>query len=171
MPDAWPCTKWPRGLPRFADLGGDVVVLHLTCDVFDAGSSNGINVGMAIDAARRSLDELYTIADRLGLRIACENLMSRGTPRPLCPVEQLRAFIDPYPTSVGICLDTGHALVNGLNPASEARAAGDRLIATHLQDTDGSKIVTGCPGPAGSTGKNSRRPCARSTTPVSGRLS
>ena len=46
----------------FADLGGDVVVLHLTCDVFDAGSSNGINVGMAIDAARRSLDELYTIA-------------------------------------------------------------------------------------------------------------
>ena len=121
----------------FADLGGDVVVLHLTCDVFDAGSSNGINVGMAIDAARRSLDELYTIADRLGLRIACENLMSRGTPRPLCPVEQLRAFIDPYPTSVGICLDTGHALVNGLNPASEARAAGDRLIATHLQDTDG----------------------------------
>ncbi len=121
----------------FANLGGDVVVVHLTVDEFKDGSSPGVNVGVAIDAARRSLDELYTIADRLGLRIACENLMSRGTARPLCRAEQLRAFIDPYPASVGICLDTGHAVVNGLNPASEARAAGDRLIATHLQDTDG----------------------------------
>ena len=62
----------------FVELGGDVVVVHLTSGVFDKRSSNGINVGEAIDAARRSLDELYTIADRLGLRIACENLMSRG---------------------------------------------------------------------------------------------
>ncbi len=124
-------------LAPFAGLGGDVVVIHLTGNVFNDEASNAISIDAAVDAARRSLDELYTIADRLGLRIACENLMSRGTSRPLCRVEQLRAFIDPYPATVGICLDTGHAVVNGLNPASEARAAGDRLIATHLQDTDG----------------------------------
>ena len=124
-------------LAPFAELGGDVVVLHLTTDVFGDAASGATSVAAAIDAARRSLDELQTIADRLGLRIACENLMERGTPRPLCRVEQLRAFIEPYPATVGICLDTGHAVVNGLNPASEARAAGDRLIATHLQDTDG----------------------------------
>ena len=124
-------------LSPFADLGGDVVVIHLTGADFSDEASHGINVEAAVDAARRSVDELYTIADRLGLRIACENLMVRGTPRPLCRMEQLRAFVDPYPATVGICLDTGHAVVNGLNPASEARAAGDRLIATHLQDTDG----------------------------------
>ena len=124
-------------LSPFADLGGDVVVIHLTGADFSDEASHGINVETAVDAARRSLDELYSIADRLGLRIACENLMERGTSRPLCRMEQLRAFVDPYPATVGICLDTGHAVVNGLNPASEARAAGDRLIATHLQDTDG----------------------------------
>ena len=124
-------------LAPYADLGGDVVVTHLTGYAFSGEGSTAINIEAAIDAARRSLDELYAIADRLGLRIACENLMERGTPRPLCRVEQLRAFIDPYPATVGICLDTGHAAVNGLNPASEARAAGERLIATHLQDTDG----------------------------------
>lgn len=124
-------------LARFADLGGEVVVVHPTGSAFNDEAANAINVEAAIDATRRSLDELYPIADRLGLRIACENLMERGTPRPLCRMEQLRAFIEPYPATVGICLDTGHAVVNGLNPASEARIAGDRLIATHLQDTDG----------------------------------
>ena len=124
-------------LAPYADLGGDVVVIHPTGAAFNDEASNSINVETAIDSARRSLDELYSIADRLGLRIACENLMERGRPRPLCRMEQLRALVDPYPTSVGICLDTGHAVVNGLNPASEARAAGERLIATHLQDTDG----------------------------------
>lgn len=123
-------------LAPYADLGGDVVVIHPTGAAFNDEGLTAINVDAAVDAARRSLDELYSIADRLGLRIACENLMERGTPRPLCRMEQLRAFVDPYPATVGICLDTGHAAVNGLNPASEARAAGERLIATHLQDTD-----------------------------------
>jgi len=128
-------------LARFADLGGEVVVVHPTGSAYNDEAANAINVEAAneavIEAARRSLDELYPIADGLGLRIACENLMDRGTPRPLCRMEQLRAIIEPYPATVGICLDTGHAVVNGLNPASEARIAGDRLIATHLQDTDG----------------------------------
>ena len=52
--------------------------------------------------------------------------------------EHFERFIEEFGhPNLGFCLDTGHALVNGLNPASEARAAGDRLIATHLQDTDG----------------------------------
>ncbi len=123
-------------LAPYADLGGDVVVIHPTGAAFSGEGAMAINVEAATDAARRSVDELYSIADRLGLRIACENLMERGTPRPLCRMEQLRAFVDPYPETVGICLDTGHAAVNGLNPASEARTAGERLIATHLQDTD-----------------------------------
>ena len=49
----------------------------------------------------------------------------------------LRAVVDEYPPTVGICLDTGHANNNALEPAEEARIAGDRLIALHLQDTDG----------------------------------
>ena len=133
-------------LRPFAELGGEVVVLHLTTDVFGDATSGAASVAAATDAARRSLDELYPIADGLGLRIACENLMERGTPRPLCRMEQLRAFIEPYPATVGVCLDTGHALVNGLNPASEARAAGERLIATHLQDTDGLEDRHWAPG-------------------------
>ena len=72
----------------------------------------------------------------MGIRLACENLQHKGVPRPLCRMEDLRRVVDEYPESVGICLDTGHANNNGLDPADEARIAGERLIALHLQDTD-----------------------------------
>ena len=40
------------------------------------------------------------------------------------------------PAKVGICLDCGHAVLNGLSSAEEARAAGERLIALHLHDSE-----------------------------------
>ena len=51
-------------------------------------------------------------------------------------VSDLRAALEGMPAEVGICLDCGHAVLNGLSPAEEARAAGERLIALHLHDSD-----------------------------------
>jgi sugar phosphate isomerase/epimerase len=39
---------------------------------------------------------------------------------------------------VGVCLDAGHSRSNFQDPAEEARAAGARLFAVHLQDNHGS---------------------------------
>ena len=67
-----------------------------------------------------------------------ENLPTKGDglPRPLSSVADLRGLVDDFPQSVGICLDTGHAVLNGQLPQEEVRAAGHRLLATHLHDSD-----------------------------------
>lgn len=120
-------------LQPMAALGGLAVIVHPT------GPRGGFRAEDAVrrtDAFRRSLDVLCVQADQLGVRLACENLLLKRQPRPLCRMEELRALVDDYPNTVGICLDTGHAHNNGLDPADEARIAGDRLIALHLQDTD-----------------------------------
>ncbi len=122
-------------LEPMAELGGFAAIVHPT-----GSSSLGEFVEADLQrrtaAFRRSLDALCAQADRLGVRIACENLQHKHEPRPLCRMEELRAVVDHYPPTVGICLDTGHAHNNGLDPADEARIAGERLIALHFQDTD-----------------------------------
>lgn len=114
----------------FAKLGGFAVIVHPT------GRDSNDDAALHTGAFRRSLDSLTARADELGIRLACENLQHKGQPRPLCRMEDLRRVVDDYPSTVGICLDTGHANNNGLDPADEARIAGERLIALHLQDTD-----------------------------------
>ncbi len=115
----------------YAELGGFAVIVHPS-----RGDSPEQQLAPRVDAFRRSLDSLTALAENLGIRLACENLQHKGEPRPLCRMEDLRRVIDDYPPTVGICLDTGHANNNGLDPADEARIAGERLIALHLQDTD-----------------------------------
>ena len=43
--------------------------------------------------------------------------------------------------SVSLCLDTGHLLVGGTDPADVARQAPDRIAHTHLKDVDVPAIV------------------------------
>ncbi len=114
----------------FAELGGFAVIVHPT------GRDSNVDAELHIGAFRRSLDTLTARAEELGIRLACENLQHKGQSRPLCRMEDLRRVVDHYPSTVGICLDTGHANNNSLDPADEARIAGERLIALHLQDTD-----------------------------------
>jgi sugar phosphate isomerase/epimerase len=114
----------------FAELGGFAVIVHPT------GCDSNVDAELHTGAFRRSLDTLTAGAEELGIRLACENLQHKGQSRPLCRMEDLRRVVDDYPSTVGICLDTGHANNNGLDPADEARIAGERLIALHLQDTD-----------------------------------
>ena len=120
-------------LEPMAALGGFAAIVHPT------GGGSGFRVEDAArrtDAFRHSLDALCVQADQLGVRLACENLQHKDKPRALCRMEELKALVNDYPSTVGLCLDTGHAHNNGLDPADEARIAGDRLIALHLQDTD-----------------------------------
>ncbi|MFP4248393.1 MAG: sugar phosphate isomerase/epimerase family protein [Armatimonadota bacterium] len=53
-------------------------------------------------------------------------------------IEELHQLIDAIDRpNVGICLDVGHAHVQGYEMAEAVRQCGDRLIATHIQDNDG----------------------------------
>lgn len=69
-------------------------------------------------------------------RLAIENMESReelSTPEEL--LELINSINDPR---CGICLDTGHAHMRGLNLADTIRKLGSNLIATHIADNHGS---------------------------------
>jgi sugar phosphate isomerase/epimerase len=82
------------------------------------------------DAARRSIEALCTMADKVGVRIALEVI-----PNSLSTAESLVAFIeqDLDGAKVGICMDVGHAhLMGDLHDAIETCA--EHVATTHLHD-------------------------------------
>ena len=83
------------------------------------------------------LSELCQYARRLGIQIALENIPTgEGLPDEIPTT--LKEQIPLYP-GIGLkyCLDIGHALLAGIDPIEEARAAGKDLIATHIHNNDG----------------------------------
>jgi inosose dehydratase len=44
-------------------------------------------------------------------------------------------------SSVGVCLDTGHAYLGGADPVAIARSAPDRVLHVHLKDVDPAKAA------------------------------
>jgi sugar phosphate isomerase/epimerase len=117
-----------------AALGARVVISH-----HNAPRIPFVAEGRAASMARsrKSLKKLADHAATLGLQLAVENLPQRHTPRPGGPIEDVLEIIDGLGDHVGICVDAGHSNANGRDAADEVRAAGDRLLAVHIQDSDG----------------------------------
>ncbi|MFH1085536.1 MAG: sugar phosphate isomerase/epimerase [Chloroflexota bacterium] len=121
-------------IEQAAALGAELVIVH-------ANKPNGDftpeGVGASWARSRASLVALAEHAGRFGVKLALENLPARGTPRPTAKMEQVLALIDGLGDHVGVCLDAGHSNANGLSAADDARIAGAKLWALHIQDNDG----------------------------------
>lgn len=89
--------------------------------------------GNARTAARRSVEDLRRTADPLGVRIAVEVI-----PNEISGAGSLTHFVehDLEGTSVGICLDFGHAHMDG-DVVDAVEAVSEHLIATHIHDNRG----------------------------------
>lgn len=117
-------------------IGSTGLVVHPTPTAADADANEPGVSDRIRTAVRSSLDELVPVAERTGVRLLLENLPHHGN-QPLLTMQELRPVVDDYPAdAVGLVIDTGHAWTRKVDPASEIRAAGDRLCATHLQDVD-----------------------------------
>jgi sugar phosphate isomerase/epimerase len=82
------------------------------------------------DAARRSVEELFEMAEKVGVQVALEVI-----PNSLSTAESLVSFIerDLEGARVGICMDVGHAyLLGDIGDAIETAA--EHLVTTHLHD-------------------------------------
>jgi inosose dehydratase len=82
-----------------------------------------------------NLDRLTTLAGEHGVRAVLHPHV--GTMIETGPEVQ-RVLAD---CSVSLCLDTGHLLVGGTDPADVARQAPDRIAHTHVHDIDVPAIV------------------------------
>jgi sugar phosphate isomerase/epimerase len=82
-------------------------------------------------AARRSIEELLTIATPLGVQIAVEVI-----PNELSRAGSIVHFVEDDLDGVGICLDFGHAHLDG-DVVDAIETVSEHLIATHVHDNRG----------------------------------
>ncbi len=126
-----------------AALEAGIAVLHINTDVEELPDP------LYAESRAASVELVERLAGRaqeLGVTLALENLpipAGRAGRFGSSLADLCAAFPDPR---LGFCLDTGHALVNGCDPAAEARAAGDRLVSIHLSDNDGAGDLHWPPG-------------------------
>ena len=82
-------------------------------------------------AARRSIEELHRIAQPLGVQIAVEVI-----PNELSRAGSIVHFVEDDLDGVGICLDFGHAHLDG-DVLEAVETVSEHLIATHVHDNRG----------------------------------
>jgi sugar phosphate isomerase/epimerase len=82
-------------------------------------------------AAKRSIEELLRVAGPLGVQIAVEVI-----PNELSRAGSLVHFVENDLEGVGICLDFGHAHIDG-DVLDAVETVSEHLIATHVHDNNG----------------------------------
>ncbi len=94
----------------------------------------------------QSLKRVARLAGERGIRVALENLQRKTAPA----FADVRALVELArrlgEDNVGICLDTGHCLVSGLDPLQELDHGVSQLCSFHLHDNDGVEDLHWVPG-------------------------
>jgi sugar phosphate isomerase/epimerase len=109
-----------------------VFVMHLGLPRMQA-RDGGVGAQDTRAAARRSVEELQKAAEPLGVRLAVEVI-----PNELSRAGSLVHFVEEDLDSlgVGICLDFGHAHIDG-DVVDAVETVSEHVIATHLHDNRG----------------------------------
>lgn len=126
-------------------LGCKHVVIH-------PGSTNGRRYDEDIEPCKAVNMELYSrlipLAKQCGVKICVENMWTVDpVTKKKCPAvcshaEELADYVDTLNEMAGerifyVCLDVGHAVLTGDNPAEMLKILGDRTAVLHIHDVDG----------------------------------
>lgn len=129
-----------RCVKATAMLGGKWMVMH----PMNLPHDPLYNPQEAKEAAIKYLAPYIEEAKKCGVGIAVENLVDfRGRRRRFCggDIYELIDLVDTIgDPSVGICLDLGHAHLDGVNAAAAIREIGTRLKATHINDNHAGEL-------------------------------
>jgi len=120
--------------------------LNIPYLVIHPGGSQGTKIEEEENVIYRlnieSFRHLGNIAGELGVSLCLENMQereNRGLRRLGAYIYDLNEIIDEIGLdSLGICFDTSHANVTGLDMYHAISECGKRLFATHISDNDGS---------------------------------
>jgi len=128
------------------EVEGEIVVVH-PCSTEMFGDTQSYFI--AKNKTEDSLFSLTMFAEKLGIRLAVENLPNIGGWRFGTEASELSKLVlkinNPH---LGLCLDIGHVFVGRKNVSlsKDVFACGKDLIALHIQDTDGKKDRHWLPG-------------------------
>ena len=124
-----------RWVEYAAELGVKVLVVHAAFPkpLLEASYDKVVERIVEIDVAY--LRDLSRVGEDHGVVIAVENCVEPW----FCssPADLLLLMERVSSDHVGVCLDTGHLNVNGLDVASAVRVLASHMVATHLHDNDG----------------------------------
>ncbi len=82
------------------------------------------------------IERLLQLAAKYGVTVALENVGLRTTDSLLFEYDEFIGLFKRFPQAAAL-LDTGHAHVNGWNPADVVRDLNSRLVGVHIHDNDG----------------------------------
>ncbi len=115
-------------------LGADSMVLH----PFNLAHAPLYAVQENKKACIAYLAPYIEAAKKAGVKVAVENMIDFGRRHRRYCGGDIHELIDLVDTindpDVGICIDTGHANISGMDPAAAIRAVGRRLFALHIND-------------------------------------
>jgi len=127
-------------------LEGKVVIIHPhSTKVFPSLKDSS----KMIDSIERSLGELTTFAGECNIKIALENLPFLGEWEFGSEISDLKKLVTKIGRNeLGLCLDTGHSLIGKakVDLSQMVFECEKKLIALHIQDTDGKKDRHWLPG-------------------------
>jgi sugar phosphate isomerase/epimerase len=112
------------------------LVLHLS-------SSPGVKSKASLDKVRafaiESLDEITDYAHKNSVEILLENMVIHPNHlRMGSQVQELLELVSRFQErGIGVCIDTGHSLLNKQDPSEDIRQAGRHLRSLHINDNDG----------------------------------
>ena len=128
-----------RWMERAANFGARICIQHPTTSHYET-EVEGLD--HFFRQMSRSLYELLPVAERLHLVIAVENMLPGQGSRFFSHADHMRRFLEEFDhPHLGLCLDTGHALVaggaEGADGIFEAMQPG--VVAFHLADNGGNR--------------------------------
>jgi inosose dehydratase len=124
-----PLPEIERIVAGYAETGSTVLVLSA-----DSGQT-GYDTRPVLDEAGWAT--LMTNLDRIGAVAAGQGVLAVLHPHVGTMVEtgpEVQRVLEG--SSIALCLDTGHLLIGGTDPAELARQVPDRIAHTHLKDVD-----------------------------------
>jgi inosose dehydratase len=124
-----PFPEVDRALDGFVAAGAGVLVLAA------ATGADGYDDRPALDdvAWKRLFDNLDRLVDRASQR-GVQACLHPHVGTVVESYDDVRRVLDG--SDVPLCLDTGHLLIGGTDPAAVAREATERVVHTHLKDVD-----------------------------------
>lgn len=129
-----------------SEIEGRIVIVHPGSHKVPGNDQSYLR---AINKAEESLCTLAILAEKLGIKLAVENVPNIGERRIGSNMSELTKLVSKINNPhLGLCLDTGHVFV-GRDNADLSRnvfECGRNLIALHIQDTDGKKDRHWLPG-------------------------
>jgi sugar phosphate isomerase/epimerase len=129
-----------------SEIEGKIVIVH-PCSTEIFGDDR--DYLRAINKTEESLCTLAILAEKLGIKLAVENVPNIGGWIFGSEVSELSKLVSKINSPhLGLCLDTGHAFVGRENVhlSKAVFACGKKLIALHIQDSDGKRDRHWLPG-------------------------